>query len=71
LLLEPGEVDTVQNFFIIPDTIQVVYIYSSVRNPAEEKSHVQLAWRTVTVYDLRESQQKSTSPQTIRTESSH
>jgi hypothetical protein len=68
LLLEPGEVDTVQNFFIIPDSIQVVYILSAIRSPADEgilrfvfnRGFLRFlfkkptAWRTVTVYDLRQ-----------------
>lgn len=61
LLLEPGEVDTIQTFFIIPDSVQVVHIYSSVKNTAEATSNAPVAWSAVTTYDLRESQQKSIS----------
>ena len=57
LLLEPGEQDTIQNFFIIPDSTQVVYIYSSIRNPAQES----MAWHAVTMYDLRVSGQNDAS----------
>lgn len=49
-LIEPGEVDEIQNYFLIPDSIAVVDILSFVGNPAEDSK---LAWRALTTYDLR------------------
>jgi hypothetical protein len=49
-LIEPGEADSIKNYFLIPDSIEVVNIVSFVANPAEGNK---MAWRSSTTYDLR------------------
>lgn len=48
--IEPGEADSIKNYFLIPDSIEVVNIVSFVANPAEGNN---MAWRASTTYDLR------------------
>lgn len=49
-LIEPGEVDTVRNYFLLPGSTQVISVFSIVANPAEANK---LGWRAMTTYDLR------------------
>ena len=49
-LIEPGEVDEIKNYFLIPESIEVVNIISYVGNPAEDSK---MAWQASTSYDLR------------------
>lgn len=49
-LIEPGEGDEIKNYFLIPDSIEVVNIISYAGNPAEGSK---MAWQASTGYDLR------------------
>jgi hypothetical protein len=48
--IEPGEVDTIRNYFLLAGSTQVVNVFSIVGNPAEDNK---LGWRAITTYDLR------------------
>lgn len=49
-LIEPGENDTIENYFLIPDSVEVINILSLVANPAQGNK---MAWRASTICDLR------------------
>jgi hypothetical protein len=49
-LIEPGEDDTITNFFVIPDYVEAVDIFSYVANPTENNK---MSWQVGTICDLR------------------